>query len=537
MKTGKEASRSTGASFRATRRGWGQCELVAGVAALALIIAIAPGWAQQLPTGGSVAAGGVTIGTPTNGTLNINQSTNQAIINWQTFSVGQGGTVNFNQPSAASATLNRVTSSTPSSIAGTINAPGVVMLVNPNGIVITKSGVINTGSFAASTLDIKNEDFLAGHYTFRGTGDSRAVVNNGRINVSDGGFVALLGGHVANNGVITARLGRIGLGAGEMATLDLAGDGFLSVAVPSSQLRELRDINGRALVTNRGQIIADGGTVVLRAATAANMLRDAVNVPGSIRANSVGARNGTIIIGGGPGGIVRVSGQLTADSRGAKAGQIAISGAKVAIAQKAKISAGGQSGGNVSVAATGDLSIAGTIAAVGTAGPGGHIDLSGANIALTGATVDAAGGTGGGLVHIGGAFQGGNGNPSSPLYHIASAQTVTVDSATKINVSATGTGNGGTVIIWSNQHTNFAGQILATGGPGGGNGGFVETSGKTLEVLGNVNASAPNGAAGTWLLDPNNVTIQTAGIDTNITGCPNCATTNDSAILGARASS
>src|SRR5438445_222496 len=139
--------------------------------AAALVLAIAPAFpslAQTLPTGGSFAAGNVSIGTPQKGTLNINQSTNQAIINWNTFSVGTGGTVNFNQPGASSATLNRVTSSTPSSIAGTINAPGTVMLVNPNGIAITKSGVINTGSFVASTLAIKNEDFLAGKYNFQG---------------------------------------------------------------------------------------------------------------------------------------------------------------------------------------------------------------------------------------------------------------------------------------------------------------------------------------------------------------------------------
>src|SRR5215208_3320990 len=69
--------------------------------------------AQTLPTGGSVAAGSATIAAPQNGALNINQSTNQAIINWNTFSVGNGGAVNFNQPGASSATLNRVTSSTP----------------------------------------------------------------------------------------------------------------------------------------------------------------------------------------------------------------------------------------------------------------------------------------------------------------------------------------------------------------------------------------------------------------------------------------
>jgi len=128
-----------------------------GIVVAALVSdAALPSLAQTLPSGGSVAAGSATIGAPQNGTLNINQSTNQAIINWGGFSIGVGGTVNFNQPGASSATLNRVTGSTPSSIAGTINAPGTVMLVNPNGIAITKTGVVNVGSFVASTLGIKN---------------------------------------------------------------------------------------------------------------------------------------------------------------------------------------------------------------------------------------------------------------------------------------------------------------------------------------------------------------------------------------------
>jgi large exoprotein involved in heme utilization and adhesion len=76
--------------------------------ALSLIIAAPlPALAQQLPTGGSVAAGSVSIGTPQKGTLNINQSSNQAIINWNSFSVGASNTVNFNQPSAQSAVSRR----------------------------------------------------------------------------------------------------------------------------------------------------------------------------------------------------------------------------------------------------------------------------------------------------------------------------------------------------------------------------------------------------------------------------------------------
>ena len=261
-------------------------------AALALVFAVTPAWSQQLPTGGSVAAGSATIGTPSNGTLNINQSTNRGDHQLAGL-LGRARAARSTSTSRAlpSATLNRVVGSTPSSIAGTIKAPGTVLLVNPNGIAITKSGVINTGSFAASTLDIKDSDFLAGNYKFTGNGASAAVTNAGRINVSDGGFAALLGGQVSNSGVISARLGKVGLGAGELITLDFAGDGFLSVAVPSSQLGKLVDPKG-ALVTNSGKIRANGGQVYLSAATAANILRDAVNMPGSIRANSVGTHDG-----------------------------------------------------------------------------------------------------------------------------------------------------------------------------------------------------------------------------------------------------
>jgi filamentous hemagglutinin family protein len=591
--------------------------------ALSLVIAAPPSLAQQLPTGGSVAAGNVSIGAPQNGTLNINQSSNQAIINWNTFSVGTGNTVNFNQPSAASATLNRVISSTPSSIAGTINAPGTVMLVNPNGIVITKSGVVNAGSFVASTLGITNEDFLAGRYHFQGNGASKAVVNAGRVNVSDGGFAAFLGGRVANHGVITARFGKVALGAGEVATLDLAGDGFLSVAVPSNQLQNVLDKRGKPLVSNSGKIYADGGSVYLSAATASKLLQNAVNVPGTIRANSVGTHAGKIVISGGDGGIVNVGGHLTANGgKGGNGGSIKIAGAKVSIPGKiaangkaggriavtsagtlsvagkvsakghagaggrinlagkdvhltgarvnasgathggriavtsagalsvagkvsakghagaggsidlagkdvrltgAKVNASGATvGGQVAVTSAGALAVAGKVSAKGHAGAGGSIDLAGKDIQLTGVKVDASGATGGGLVRIGGAFQGGVADPSNPLYQayvgrwgalppIATASTVTADAATTINVSAHKAGDGGTAVIWSNEKTSFAGAILGTGGASFGKGGYAEVSSKAmLDFSGRVNLKASLGPNGTLLLDPADVTISSS---------------------------
>jgi filamentous hemagglutinin family protein len=362
--------------------------LLPGLSALLVSVSTAA-LAQTLPTNGSVAAGSASISSPRAGTLNINQSSNQAIINWQSFSVGAGGTVNFNQPGASSATLNRVTGSTPSSIAGTINAPGTVLLINPNGIAITKSGVVNTGSFAASTLDIKDQDFLAGKYSFSGNGSSATVVNSGRINVSDGGFAALLGGQVSNNGVISARLGKVGLGAGEQVTLDLAGDGFLSVAVPSSELGHLVNADG-ALVSNKGKILANGGTVFLSAATAHNILRDAVNIGGLVRTNSVGTHNGRIVINGGGGG-VRVTGRLIARSR---------------------------------------------------KGHGGEVDITsaGAAVKLAGAKIDVSGKTGGGNVNIGG-------GPHATTT-LADAQSVSIDSTTTIKADATGNGDGGHVVLW-----------------------------------------------------------------------------------------
>lgn len=422
------------------------------ITALAITLAfIAPLQAQQapvLPSGGNVANGNATISQPNASTLNINQSSPQAIINWNSFSVGQGGTVNFNQPSAASATLNRVVGSTPSWIAGTINAPGTVLLVNPNGIAITKTGVINVGSFAASTLNIKDSDFLAGRYNFTGNGSSKPVYNSGTIKVSDGGFAALLGGSVSNRGVITARLGKVGLGAGEMATIDLAGDGFLSVAVPSSHLGYLVDSRGRSLVRNKGTINADGGVVYLSAATAADVLRNAVNVPGTINARTVDQRDGKIVLSGGTGGNVKVSGTLNATG------------------------ASGQKGG--------------------------RIDLTGANIALLNAKIDASGGAGGGAIRIGGDYQG--------TGTLARSQTVTVDVASMISANATEQGDGGKIIVWSDGKTSVHG-ILTARGAGSGKGGLIETSGHILEIAG-IRVSA--GPGGLWLLDPVNLTIDAA---------------------------
>ena len=167
---------------------------------------------DEMPTNPVVKAGKASItGTNTNH-LQINTSTNRTIINWDSFSIHSGGRVDFNQPSASSFTLNRVVGSTPSSIAGQLHSNGKLMLINPNGVAITPTGVVNTKSFTASTLDINNRDFLNDDFTFKGKGNSKGVTNAGKIMIGGGGHAALLGGYVSNSGVVSARLGRIAMG-------------------------------------------------------------------------------------------------------------------------------------------------------------------------------------------------------------------------------------------------------------------------------------------------------------------------------------
>jgi filamentous hemagglutinin family protein len=380
------------------------------------------------------------------GAMTINQSTQNVAINWQSFSIGKTEAVTFVQPSSSSVALNRVLGADPSSILGSMSANGKVFLVNPNGILFGNGAQVNVGALVASTRNITDADFMAGNYRFAGTG-SGTVVNQGAIR-ADGGYVAMLGANVSNEGVISARLGTVALAAGNAMTLDVAGDGLLGIAVSQGAIS--------ALVQNGGLIQADGGRVLLTAQSASNLLQSAVNNTGLIQAQTVESHNGTIrLLGDMQAGTVSVGGTLDASGSGA-----------------------GQTGGNVTVT--------------------GH------HVGLHGAQINASGDAGGGTVLIGGGFQG-----NDPAVQNATATYMSPNST--INVNAITHGNGGTAVLWSNDTTRAYGAISARGGAQGGNGGLIETSGHWLDVFGiGIDANAPNGRRGTWLLDPADVTI-TAG--------------------------
>ena len=151
--------------------------LLAATALLALGIApVAAG-----PEGGSVVGGAATIQGQGGPAVIVNQSTPSAIINWNTFNIRANESVRFNQPSASSVALNRVTGGLgPSEIMGTLTANGRVFIINRDGILFGPGSVVNTAGFLATTNDIKNADFMAGRYNFNIPGRPDAsIVNQG----------------------------------------------------------------------------------------------------------------------------------------------------------------------------------------------------------------------------------------------------------------------------------------------------------------------------------------------------------------------
>ena len=304
----------------------------------------------------------------------------------------------------------------------------------------------------------------------------------GTITASSGGFAALVAPGVRNSGTITATLGTVALASGNSFTLDMYGDKLITLAVGDSIANKVIDVaTGRPLKslvsnTKSGTLSANGGRVELTAAAARAVVNSVINTKGVIRANSIGRHNGMIVLNAATGG---------SKPAGAPAQTIKLAGT---------ISAAGKHRGTT----------------------GGTIVVSGEHIKLANAKVDASGRRGGGKVLIGGDWGGGHPdlslvtNASAKLenFTIATATTVSVDAKTTINASATGRGNGGKVVLWSDSQTTFAGTILARGGAESGGGGFVEVSSQQLlNYSGTTDTRAPNGKVGTLLLDPFDVSI------------------------------
>lgn len=409
------------------------------------------------PSGGSVVSGSASFNQQGN-TLNITNSAG-TIINWQNFSIQEGETTKFIQKSVDSAVLNRVTTQNPSQILGSLQSNGRVFIINPNGISFGKNSIVDVGGLVASTLNLSNEDFLSQQLNFTGDGTNGAITNKGQIITPEGGFVYLIAPNIENHGVITSPNGEVLLAAGHSVQLVNSDDPDIRVTIKAP--------DGEVL--NVGEIITRGGKTSIYAGL--------INQQGTVNADSaIVGKNGKIFF--------KSTKQTTLSST-------------------SNTSANGVEGGSVIIKTTQGLTeVSGVVRAKGLNGKGGRVEILGEHVGiLDNANIDASGLTGGGTVLIGGDNKGTNPN-------VQNAKATYVGVNSQIHADANNEGDGGTVIVWSDDATRAYGTITAKGGSVFGNGGFVETSGGYLDIAGiDLDVTAVNGNGGLWLLDPYNITI------------------------------
>lgn len=424
---------------------------------------LAGGWigvpvcAQTLPTGMTVAAGQAAA-TLSGNTLTV-RNTPDTILNWNSFSIGAGNAVRFEQAGASSQVLNRVTGNEASAILGSLSSNGRVWLLNPNGVLFGQGARVDVAGLVVSTLGLGNQDWLAGRYLFSATpGQPGTLVNEGELRSSLGGQIVLLGATVSNKGVIDAPGGQVLLAAGEQIELIDTGAPNLSVRVAATP----------GEVVNFGRLSAAGGHIDVHAAS--------VNQQGLVQADALEL---------GP------------------AGQIVLSASQdLQLGATSQTRADGATGGRLLLDGGNNTRVSGVVSAQGRDGQGGQVTVLGNDIRLLdGALIDVSGSSGGGQALIGGGAQGQD--PS-----VRNARSLSMASLARVRADATLRGDGGRIVMWSNASTRVHGQLSARGGTYGGAGGWIETSGGWLDAQpGLLDVAAPLGRAGVWLLDPYNILI------------------------------
>lgn len=324
----------------ASKSTWTRKMLAGAVAGVFVAVSSVPGLAN--PAGGTVVAGSATIATAPK-TVTVDQTSNRAIINWQGFSIGPGQTTIFQQPSSTAAVLNRVTSSDPSEIYGSLESNGQVYLLNPNGILIGPNGQIATGAFIASTLGADNAAFMAGgQLNLFGT-SSAPILNLGTIQASSGD-VALFAAQVSNQGTILAPNGTAALGSGSNILYAPGDDDEVLIQAPAAA-----PASG-ASVDNAGTIAA--AVAELKAAGSPYAL--AVNNGGQISATTVTNAGGRVLLDGGSGETVD-TGTIHADANGnGNGGSVVVTGGNTTMSGTITARGGSQGGNGGSVEISGN---------------------------------------------------------------------------------------------------------------------------------------------------------------------------------------
>jgi filamentous hemagglutinin family protein len=426
------------------------------------------------PTGGAVVTGSATIST-SGSTETINQTTQNAIINWNSFNIAKGETTQVNQPGATSTEIEQIFKSGQlSSLNGNLLSNGRIIIINPNGVIIGNNGNINTAGFIASSAGLANgsvdPNSTISALNFSKAGKANAkIINKGTITVADTGLVALVAPTVRNDGLIKGNLSKIQLGAADTFGVDFYGDGLINLAVgPSTKSRKLK-------VENNGEIIANGGQVLLTAAAASKVVDSVINNTGVIEANSLQNVNGQIVLKA-PGATTKVSGKLQA-----KGGSIETSGDILSVADSATIEA------------TNWL-----------------VDPKSIEIVHSSSTANSTYSTTG------------TGTGTSYLSDSVLDKALSTGSGMNITVSTSGTGNNtGNITVDSNANITLTGSSQTSTLT-------LDTSGATGTNAGNVNISGSIGATGTdklgltvnanGVISLSNATISTNGGSVKLNG-------------------
>lgn len=332
------------------------------------------------PQGGTVAQGSASFNT--SGSQFTVTTSPQAFINWSSFNIGVGETTTFAQPSSSSVVWNRINDANPSQILGTLNANGYVVLQNASGFVVGGQAAINTHGLLMTTAPSAMPNLSGGGaWQFDAPPPMAKIINFGQINIAGGAPAFLIASDIQNNGSIFNPGGKIGLYAGQKVLVSTSPDG--------------RGINAEVTlphgsVNNNGQLIADGGSIVMQA--------QVVNQGGLVQADSVKDVNGTIELTASDSLNLGVNSVISAkgDSSGASSGGNVSMKSGNAFSDQAgsviNISGGAQggNGGQLEISAAQLSGIESTIQSAATAGSlGGKLTIDPTDLLLNSSFVSS----------------------------------------------------------------------------------------------------------------------------------------------------
>ena len=199
----------------------------------------------------------------------------------------------FQSAQLSSIALNRISPAQGASqIYGRLEANGRIILVNPAGIFFGAGSFVNVGGLIATTTNITDDNFKAGHFVFNQASPyaNASIINQGTLVAARNGLIALVGQNVTNDGKIVANLGKVVLASGDTFTVNFSGNDMVNFALtPSGPSRG-------GSVRNTGSIIANGGSILVTAKQAAGVLDNVINLEGVVEAKAIYKQGGDIII-------------------------------------------------------------------------------------------------------------------------------------------------------------------------------------------------------------------------------------------------